>query len=108
MDTVHDFYGIRARLPHHLQRDRTSPIKPVEILVVLYAGDHPSDVTKAHGRTVAIGHDERSVGLGGGELPVGLHGESLMRSPECSGRQIGVVKGHYIEYLIQANTAVEE
>ena len=101
LDVVHHLDGVGAGLPLDGQDDGALVrVEPAGDPVVLHRVDHDSQVGEPHRRAATVGDDERAVGGGVVELPLGLDGEGLVGSLQRPGREVDVAVGERGRHLV--------
>src|SRR5262249_30679839 len=94
-DVVGDVDGVRSGLALDAQNDgslriNVAGIEPGRGLVVLNSVDDVSQLLKADWSSVSIGHHQRVVGRGAGQLSARLQGKGSLRTGDLAGGQVYV------------------
>ena len=89
----------------HAEHDAAGAVVPRRDLVVLHAVEYPSDLVEPHRGAVAIGNDDRCIGLCGHELTGRLDRCCLVASVQRSGRQVDVAVAHRLFDIGQRDAA---
>ena len=90
LDAVDNADDVRSRLPLDVENDGGRRVHPGGQLVVFRSVDHLSYVGKTNGPAIAVGNDERTIGISGQELIVIADRERLARAIQGSLRLIDV------------------
>ncbi len=81
-DLADDFDDVGAGLPLDIDDDRRRALVPAAGAIVLQAVDDDRDVADRDRRAIAVGDDDRLVGLCRGDLVVGSDGIGLLGAVE--------------------------